>query len=49
MNQTSRRPKRPDHGRESGLGLAIACAYVKAGASVLLCARDAAMLERARA
>jgi NAD(P)-dependent dehydrogenase (short-subunit alcohol dehydrogenase family) len=30
------------------LGFAIACAYVKAGANVLLCARDAAMLEQAR-
>jgi NAD(P)-dependent dehydrogenase (short-subunit alcohol dehydrogenase family) len=36
-------------GASQGLGFAIACAYVKAGASVLLCARDAAMLERARA
>jgi NAD(P)-dependent dehydrogenase (short-subunit alcohol dehydrogenase family) len=48
-------PDRPLYGRSAlitgasqGLGFAIACAYVKAGASVLLCARDAVMLERAR-
>jgi len=35
-------------GANQGLGLAIARAYVMAGASVLLCARDAQMLERAR-
>jgi NAD(P)-dependent dehydrogenase (short-subunit alcohol dehydrogenase family) len=35
-------------GANQGLGLAIARAYVQAGASVLLCARDAAMLDRAR-
>lgn len=35
-------------GANQGLGLAIARAYVNAGASVVLCARDAAMLERAR-
>ena len=35
-------------GANQGLGLAIARAYVQAGASVLMCARDAAMLERAR-
>ena len=36
-------------GANQGLGLAIARAYVEAGASVFLCARDGAMLERARA
>jgi 3-oxoacyl-[acyl-carrier protein] reductase len=36
-------------GANQGLGLAIAEAYVAAGASVLLCARDEARLERARA
>jgi|SoimicmetaTmtLPB_FD_contig_31_26402834_length_1595_multi_3_in_0_out_0_2 NAD(P)-dependent dehydrogenase (short-subunit alcohol dehydrogenase family) len=36
-------------GASQGLGFAIACAYAKAGANLLLCARDAAMLERARA
>src|SRR4030095_11532591 len=35
-------------GANQGLGLVIARAYVNAGASVVLCARDAAMLERAR-
>ena len=35
-------------GASQGLGFAIACAYAKAGANLLLCARDAAMLERAR-
>lgn len=35
-------------GASRGLGLAIAKAYVKAGASVLLCARDAGALEKAR-
>ena len=35
-------------GANQGLGLAIARAYVEAGAGVLLCARDASMLERAR-
>ncbi|MCC7124482.1 MAG: SDR family oxidoreductase [Acidobacteria bacterium] len=35
-------------GASQGLGLAIARAYVRAGASVTLCARDEAMLERAR-
>jgi NAD(P)-dependent dehydrogenase (short-subunit alcohol dehydrogenase family) len=35
-------------GASQGLGLAIARAYVQAGASVLLCARDEAILERAR-
>jgi NAD(P)-dependent dehydrogenase (short-subunit alcohol dehydrogenase family) len=35
-------------GASRGLGLAIAKAYVQAGASVLLCARDADALERAR-
>jgi len=35
-------------GANQGLGLAIARAYVMAGASVLLCARDAQLLERAR-
>ena len=33
-------------GANQGLGLAIARAYVAAGASVVLCARDAALLER---
>jgi NAD(P)-dependent dehydrogenase (short-subunit alcohol dehydrogenase family) len=36
-------------GANQGLGLAIARAYVAAGASVFLCARDAARLEAARA
>ncbi len=36
-------------GASQGLGFAIARAYVEAGASVLMCARDAALLERARA
>jgi NAD(P)-dependent dehydrogenase (short-subunit alcohol dehydrogenase family) len=35
-------------GASQGLGLAIARAYVMAGAGVLLCARDAMTLERAR-
>jgi NAD(P)-dependent dehydrogenase (short-subunit alcohol dehydrogenase family) len=35
-------------GASRGLGLAIAKAYVKAGASVLLCARDADAIEKAR-
>jgi NAD(P)-dependent dehydrogenase (short-subunit alcohol dehydrogenase family) len=35
-------------GANQGLGLAIASAYVKAGASVLLCARDEAKLEEAQ-
>jgi NAD(P)-dependent dehydrogenase (short-subunit alcohol dehydrogenase family) len=35
-------------GASQGLGSAIARAYVKAGASVLLCARDVKMLEQAR-
>ena len=36
-------------GASQGLGLAIARAYVEAGARVLICGRDAATLERARA
>ena len=47
---------KPLHGRAAlitganqGLGLAIARAAVEAGASVLMCARDGARLERARA
>jgi NAD(P)-dependent dehydrogenase (short-subunit alcohol dehydrogenase family) len=36
-------------GANQGLGLAIARAYVEAGSSVMLCARDAARLEDARA
>jgi NAD(P)-dependent dehydrogenase (short-subunit alcohol dehydrogenase family) len=36
-------------GANQGLGLAIARAYVEAGASVLLCARDAAKLDEAAA
>lgn len=36
-------------GASQGLGLAIAHAYVEAGASVFLCARDGALLEQARA
>jgi NAD(P)-dependent dehydrogenase (short-subunit alcohol dehydrogenase family) len=36
-------------GANQGLGLAIARAYVAAGASVLMCARDGERLERARA
>lgn len=35
-------------GASQGLGLAIARAYVRAGASVMLCARDGALLVRAR-
>ncbi|MGE0464130.1 MAG: SDR family NAD(P)-dependent oxidoreductase [Vicinamibacterales bacterium] len=35
-------------GASQGLGLAIARAYVQAGASVMMCARDQAMLARAR-
>lgn len=35
-------------GSNQGLGLAIAKAYVQAGASVMLCARDQALLARAR-
>lgn len=35
-------------GANQGLGLAIARAYVRAGASVMMCARDAALLEDAR-
>ncbi|HYA87798.1 MAG TPA: SDR family NAD(P)-dependent oxidoreductase, partial [Nitrospirota bacterium] len=35
-------------GANQGLGLAIAHSYVKAGASVMLCARNAAMLVQAR-
>jgi NAD(P)-dependent dehydrogenase (short-subunit alcohol dehydrogenase family) len=35
-------------GASQGLGVAIARAYVAAGASVMLCARDGALLERAR-
>lgn len=35
-------------GANQGLGLAIARAYVEAGASVFMCARDIALLERAR-
>jgi NAD(P)-dependent dehydrogenase (short-subunit alcohol dehydrogenase family) len=36
-------------GANQGLGLAIARAYVEAGADVLMCARDAELLEQARA
>ena len=36
-------------GANQGLGLAIARAYVAAGAGVMLCARDADLLDRARA
>lgn len=36
-------------GANQGFGLAVARAYVAAGASVFLCARDAALLEQARA
>jgi NAD(P)-dependent dehydrogenase (short-subunit alcohol dehydrogenase family) len=36
-------------GANQGLGLAIARAYVEAGAGVVMCARDAALLEGARA
>lgn len=36
-------------GANQGLGLEIAQAYVRAGANVMLCARDAALLENARA
>lgn len=35
-------------GANQGLGLAIAHAFVEAGASVLMCARDAALLDKAR-
>jgi NAD(P)-dependent dehydrogenase (short-subunit alcohol dehydrogenase family) len=35
-------------GASQGLGLEIACAFVRAGASVFLCARDAAALGRAK-
>jgi NAD(P)-dependent dehydrogenase (short-subunit alcohol dehydrogenase family) len=35
-------------GASQGLGFAIAQAYVKAGAAVLICARDAAMLDERR-
>jgi NAD(P)-dependent dehydrogenase (short-subunit alcohol dehydrogenase family) len=35
-------------GASQGLGLAIARAYVEAGASVIMCARGAALLDRAR-
>ncbi len=35
-------------GANQGLGLAIAEAYVAAGASVLLCARDERLLDEAR-
>jgi len=35
-------------GASRGLGLAIACAYARAGASVLLCGRDVEALEQAR-
>jgi NAD(P)-dependent dehydrogenase (short-subunit alcohol dehydrogenase family) len=35
-------------GASQGLGLAIASAYVDAGASVMMCARDAELLDRAR-
>jgi NAD(P)-dependent dehydrogenase (short-subunit alcohol dehydrogenase family) len=35
-------------GASQGLGLAIARAYVRAGANVLLCARDPRMIEQAR-
>jgi NAD(P)-dependent dehydrogenase (short-subunit alcohol dehydrogenase family) len=36
-------------GANRGFGLAVARAYVEAGASVFMCARDGALLERARA
>jgi len=36
-------------GANQGLGLAIARAFVEAGAGVVMCARDAALLEKARA
>lgn len=36
-------------GASQGLGLAVARAFVDAGADVLICARDGALLERARA
>ena len=36
-------------GASQGLGKEIAAAYLKAGASVALCARDAAMLDGVRA
>ena len=35
-------------GANQGLGLAIARAYVQAGASIMMCARDASLLEDAR-
>jgi len=35
-------------GANQGFGLAVAHAYVKAGANIMLCARDAAKLEQAR-
>ncbi len=35
-------------GASQGLGLAIARAYVAAGASVIMCARDADAIEQAR-
>lgn len=35
-------------GASQGLGLAISRAYVEAGANVVMCARDAVLLERAR-
>jgi NAD(P)-dependent dehydrogenase (short-subunit alcohol dehydrogenase family) len=35
-------------GANQGLGLAIARAYVEAGASVMMCARDATLLDQAR-
>ncbi|MCC7035357.1 MAG: SDR family NAD(P)-dependent oxidoreductase [Acidobacteria bacterium] len=35
-------------GASQGLGLAIARAYVQAGASVMMCARDEALLGRVR-
>lgn len=34
-------------GANQGLGLAIARAYIQAGASIMMCARDAALLEKA--
>lgn len=36
-------------GANQGLGLSIARAYVEAGASVMMCARDATLLDKARA
>lgn len=35
-------------GASQGLGLAMAAAFVEAGASVMMCARDAVLLDRAR-